>query len=499
MSYYLGLDNGGTNSKAAIFDSNGRQIALESAATPQMTSQPGFVEVDMEALWITNCRIIRRLLAHSGIPAKEISGVGLCGHGKGLYLWGKDDRPVRAGILSSDNRAWSRVAEWEKCGIASEAYEINAQKTLPCQPASLLAWLIEHEPETVGRTRWIFSCKDYVRFRLTGNAYFELSDCSGSGLMDLRRREYSDRLLDLYGIKRFSQALPPVCGSLDVCGGISSAAAERTGLCEGTPVIGGMFDIDACCLASGICDETDMCMIAGTWSINEYLSKTPVLRQNGVVNSLFCLPDYYLIEASSPTSAGNMEWIIRHLLQDICIGTDSVYETLNSWADEFRPEDDVPIFLPFLMGGNSGAPERSAFLGLNISHTRKHLVRAVYEGVTYSHRVHFDDLIAARGAGDGRIRLTGGAARSTVWAQMFADVMGMPVDVADSDETGVLGCCIAVAAALGHYSSLAAAAGNMTRVSCSFKPCLEAHDAYERKYQLFRRMADRLRPLWAEI
>ena len=116
MRYYLGLDNGGTNTKAALFTPDGTQVAVESVATAALTPAPGFVERDMEEMWRDNCAVIRGVLEKSGVRAEEIAGVGLCGHGKGLYLWGKDGKPARRGILSADNRAWRYPVEWRENG-----------------------------------------------------------------------------------------------------------------------------------------------------------------------------------------------------------------------------------------------------------------------------------------------------------------------------------------------------------------------------------------------
>ena len=116
MRYYLGLDNGGTSTKAALFDTEGRQIGVEAAATDAITPAPGFVERDMDDMWQDNCRVIRALLEKTGINSRKIAGIGLCGHGKGLYLWGKDEQPVRRGILSADNRAWKYQMDWRTDG-----------------------------------------------------------------------------------------------------------------------------------------------------------------------------------------------------------------------------------------------------------------------------------------------------------------------------------------------------------------------------------------------
>lgn len=503
MIYYLGLDNGGTNTKAALFTEDGVQAAVESVATEALTPAPGFVERDMEEMWQDNCGVVRRLLKRTGIDPRAVAGVGLCGHGKGLYLWGKDGKPVRRGILSADNRAWRYPMKWKEDGTEEAAFRLSCQHILSCQPVSLLAWLRDNEAGVLENTRWVFACKDYIRFRLTGRAQAEMTDYSGTGLMNLHTASLDPELLRLFGLEAAEGALPPLCRSLDVCGGVTAEAARATGLAEGTPVIGGMFDIDACALAVNVTDEENICMIAGTWSINEYLRKEPVTDGSVLMNSLFCLPEYYLIEESSPTSAGNNEWFIRQLLPEIAAAAKergrSVYDEMNHWAESFRPEDFVPIFLPFLTASNVDPRARAAFLGLNASHTRRHMLRAVYEGIAFSHRYHLEKLLESRSGRQGRIRLAGGAARSPVWTQMFADVMNMPVETVDASETGALGCAIAAAAAVGRCASLPNAAAHMCKISAAVHPRPDAAAVYEKKYRLYLRAIACLDGLWPDM
>ncbi len=496
--YYLGLDNGGTRTKAALFDVSGRQVGLASAGTAAITPAPGFVERDMEDMWQDNCKVIRSLLDKTGVDPASIAGVGLCGHGKGLYLWGKDGRPVRRGILSADNRAFRYEMDWRADGTEQAAFALSCQHVMACQPVALLAWLRDNEPGVLEEIRWVFSCKDYVRFRLTGEARAEITDFSGSGLMNLHTQRFDREILRLFGIEAVWDALPPLCGSLDIAGHITEDSAAATGLLAGTPVIGGMFDIDSCALAVNITDEENICMIAGTWSINEYIRREPVTDGRVQMNSLFCLPGYYLIEESSATSAGNNEWFIRQLLPEVAEAAEggSVYDVMNRWAEEFSPADFMPVFLPFLTASNVDPRARAAFIGLNASHTRKHMLRAVYEGIAFSHRWHLEKLLASRGSRSGRIRLAGGAALSPVWTQIFADVMGMPVETVAAQETGALGCAIAVAAALGDHASPAEAAAAMSKVSEPVFPRQEASVCYDRKYALYKTAIQCLDGLW---
>ncbi len=503
MRYYLGLDNGGTNTKAALFTAEGVQVAVESVGTVALTPAPGFVERDMDEMWHDNCTVICRLLERSGIDAKEIAGIGLCGHGKGLYLWGKDNRPVRRGILSSDNRAWRYPMDWKENGVEDAAFRLSCQHILACQPVSLLAWLRDNEPGALEETQWVFECKDYVRFRLTGRAAAEITDYSGSGLMNLHTASFDTELLKLFGLECLAEVLPPLCASSEICGKVTREAAEASGLAEGTPVIGGMFDIDACALAVNVTDSDNICMIAGTWSINEYIRREPVTDGSVLMNSLFCLPGYYLIEESSPTSAGNNEWFVRQLLPELKAAAEasgkSIYDEMNEWVGGIRPDEFVPVFLPFLTASNADPRARAAFIGLNVSHTRKHMLRAVYEGIAFSHRYHLEKLLASRGSRSGCIRLAGGAARSAVWTQMFADVMNMPVEAVSAAETGALGCAIAAAAGTGEYASLSEAAAHMCAVSSAVCPRPEAVAVYNKKYALYCRAIECLNGLWPDM
>ena len=503
MHYFIGLDNGGTATKAALFDRNGKEIGKAVVATASITPKPGFVERDMEEMWNANCAVISRVLKETGVDPRDVAGIGIAGHGKGLYLWGKDGKPARNGIISTDNRAWMYPKRWAEDGTEEKVFARTAQHILACQPVSLLAWLRDNEPESYSNIRWVFECKDYVRFRLTGEAKAEITDYSGANLMNLHTRNYDPDLLGLLGLEEIAEALPPLCRATEICGTVSEEAASRCGLLPGTPVIGGMFDINACAIAVGVTDPERICMIAGTWSINEYVRKEPVTDGSVLMNSLFCLPEYYLIEESSPTSAGNNEWFVRELLPEM--GTackeqgKSIYDVMNQWVDDIPPEEFVPVFLPFLMASNVHPNAKGSFIGLSLNHSRKHLARSVYEGIAFCHRMHLERLLHSRTTPPACIRLAGGAARSSVWAQIFADVMKLPVETVEANETGALGCAVAAAVATGEYPDLRTAVESMTAVSRRFEPDAARTEIYDGKYVLYCRTIECLDGLWTEM
>jgi L-xylulokinase len=499
MACFLGIDDGGTLVKAVLFDLDGSALASASRRLPLLVPEPGFCERDMDQLWELNVEVIRECLQRSGIDPGSIQGVACTGHGKGLYLWGKDQRPVGNGIVSTDGRAWAYPQRWAQDGTAARVFQRSCQSILACQPVALLAWLRDRRPELLPRVQWIFACKDYIRFRLTGQARAEVTDYSGSNFMNLAERGFDRELLAEFGLAELFPALPELAGSTELCGAVTAEAAARTGLRAGTPVAGGMFDIDACAVAMDVTDERNLCVIAGTWGINEYLSRRPVLDGSVLMNSLFCLPEYYLVEESSPTSAGNFEWFIDAFLgqekAEAAAAGRQVYDLINERAAQVPPDGQNIVFLPYLFGSNYDPTAKACLVGLESGHGRAEIVRAVFEGIAFTHRVHVDKLLAARDRPEA-VRLAGGAAKSAVWCQIFADVLDLPVEVVEAEELGTLGCAMAAAVATGAYPDLAAAARRMVRIRRRIQPDPRAAAIYRRKYALYRQVADALAPLW---
>jgi len=419
----------------------------------------------------------------------------------GLYLWGRDGRPARPGIVSTDSRAAGIVDAWNRDGTSKKAFEKTCQSVLACQPVSLLRWIKDNESGVLEKTRWIFEVKDYIRFRLTGEALAEVTDYSGSSLMNLREGRFDEELLQLFGIGGLGDRLPPLRGSTEACGRVSEEAARLTGLPAGLPAAGGMFDIDACAVAMDVLDDENVCVIAGTWSINEYPSRKPVLDGSIMMNSLFAVPGFFLVEECSPTSAGNNEWFTNLFLAEERREAEargiSVHELAGEMAAGVPADGQDIVFLPYIFGSQVDPRAKACFVGMEPTTTRAQVIRAVYEGIALGHRVHTDKLLASRSA-PRAIRLAGGAAKSPLWAQMFADVLNLPVETVDANELGTLGCAIAAAVASGFYADLKEAAKHMVRVGTRFEPSAREVAIYRRKYERHSAISAALAGQWGE-
>lgn len=499
MRYLMGIDNGGTFSKAAIFDEDGKQISVASVPTVTITPKPGYTERDMEELWEVNAQAIRNAIEKSGLDPKEIAGVSLTGHGKGLYMVDENGKPSYNGIVSTDSRAWKYIEKWSQDGTKEKVFEKSIQDILACQPVSLLAWFKDHHPEVLQKTKYIFAVKDYIRFMLTGEAYAEYTDFSGANLVNLHTLAYDKELLGYFGLEEIYDKLPPLRYASDVCGTVTKEVSEKTLLPEGIPVAAGMFDVNACGIASALSDEDQMCMIAGTWSINEFIAKEPVTNGTVSLNSMFCIPGYFLVEESSPTSAGNMEWFIRNLMSyekaEAKEQGGSVYDITNEWVASIEPQDNNVIFLPFLNGSNEDPTAKGTFIGLSAYHSKKHMLRAVYEGIVFSHLTHVKKLLRNREVPKS-IRLAGGAANSDVWVQIFADALQIPVDVIEDKELGAQGCAMAAGIAAGIYEDYPDAIARTVNITKTVEPRPEYKAIYEEKYANYRKVIESLSGAW---
>ncbi len=498
MRYLLGLDNGGTSSKAVLFDQTGRAVASASRMTPMETPRVGHTERDMELLWQANCEVIRETIAASGVDAADIAGVSFSGHGKGLYLWGADEKPAHPGIVSTDSRAYKIVEDWYRDGTAQRAFPLTCQSVLASQPVALIKWFQQNQPEVLERTKWIFGVKDYVRYRMTGEAFAEITDISGSSLVNLATAAYDGEILKLFGLEEIRDKLPPTVYSSQFCGKVTASCAAATGLGAGTPVAAGLFDIDACAIGMNVVDDTYLAVIAGTWSINEYVSKKPVMDGSVKMNSLYCLPDMYLVEECSPTSASNQEWFVKSFLKEAAGGR-KLYQVADEMVESVGADEANILFLPYLYGGSDDPRAGAAFVNVSAAHTRSHMLRAVYEGIVFGHRLHIERLLKSRDRAPRAIRLAGGVTNAPMWVQMFADILGMDVETIEVKELGALGAAMTAAVAAGLYPDLASAAGAMVKVSRTYRPNPALREIYDRKYRGFVAVVDALAPVWGRL
>jgi L-xylulokinase len=500
--YLLGLDNGSTVCKAALFDLHGRELHTASRRIDTLHTRPGWTERDMGMVWRETAGVIRDLIAGAGFKAGDIAGVGCTGHGNGAYLLDKNRQPLRHAIQSLDTRAASLLDEWQADDIPARAFPQIWQNFYAGQVPLLLAWLKRHEPETYAQIGSVLLCKDYINTCLTGERATDYTDMGTTGLLRVPEKTYSPNLLALYGIPEMYDALPRLHDSADVIGTVTAQAAAVTGLAPGTPVIAGMIDIDAGAIGVGANRSRQACVIVGSWSINEVIADEPVVSRDLFLTAPFADPGRWLIVEASTAGAANLDWFVQHFCTEEQREAErrglSVFDVCGEAVAAIPISDPVPVFHPFLYGSNVQADARAGLYGLAGWHTRAHVLRALYEGVVFSHLMHVERLRRA-GAGFDGVRLTGGGARSAVWSQMFADVLDVPVGVADSFESGTRGAALAAGIGVGVYAGYAEASEQAVSILRIHEPDAASHSLYRERYAHYCEIETAMRTPWRSL
>ena len=494
----LGIDSGLTVTKAVVFDATGQPLAIARRRLPQLMPQPRHVERDMDALWSATAEAIAEALQTSG-RAADIAAVAATAHGDGLYLLDAACRPLGPGILSLDSRAGDVAATWATDGTAAAALLLSGQVPHASAPATLLAWLRANDPARFARIAHILSCKDWLRFCLSGTIGTDLTEASTS-FTNVKTQAYDAEILLLYGLSALAPALPPAALPDQVIGHITETAARLTGLGAGTPVVAGLHDVTASALGAGGYGPGRVAIVAGTYSINETVSNTPKTDPRWFCRNGLRLGEWNNM-AISPASAANYDWVL-----DTFCGTDRVRAETEGTSIHalLRPEIEAALarpstvfFHPYLYGSPHGPQASGSFTGLHGWHDRGDALRAVIEGIAFTHRVHVDALRDGFAITDGW--LTGGISRSPLFAQIFADALALPLSVSQTEEAAAWGAALCAGAGVGLYAAATADPRDLTTLARRYIPNPETSANLQTRYALHCAIAESLTPLWPQI
>ncbi|MEI4472957.1 FGGY-family carbohydrate kinase [Frigidibacter sp. MR17.24] len=495
----IGIDAGGTMTKAALFDLQGRELACARRKNVMEFPAPGHTERDPDRMWQAAAAAIQEVLEISGTAPGDVVAISCAGYGSGLYLVDAEGAVVRPGIVSTDSRGMGLVTEWYRSGLAHRIEPMIQQRIWPGQSLVLLAWLQREEPQVMARADRVLFCKDFLRLRLCGDRSTDPTDGGIAGLIDVTTGQYSTEALRLAGLEGWIPKLPRIGPAEEIVGRVTAEAAAQTGLLEGTPVVRGVVDVTAAALASGVTEARQMSIVAGTFSINSTLHAEPRLSLAPFLQMPFPLGGYLATEGAA-TSASNLEWLVKNILTQG--GTppaglaNDIYETVNTAVSRRVGHPREALFFPYLFGGPEGAP--AGLLGMTADYDFDDIMLAVFEGIVFAHKVDIDRLLSGNDAARPRvIRLAGGAARSEIWSGMFADILGLPVEVPEASELGALGVAICAARGIGAYSTLNAAIKAMARVSRRHEVQRARGAPHRAKYDRYLAVSHALAGAWA--
>ena len=476
---FLGIDNGLTRIKTAIYSTDGNLLRSAYSPTRVTMEKGGKSEINMHEQWNGTISAIRSLFEDDQFSPNDIQCIGVSGFGNGLFALNAQGEVFQPAISSMDYRAEESlkalpIAEKE------ELTRLSLQKTWTGQTASILYWLKQHQPEVYASISTVFFCKDWIRYCLTGEISSDITDISASGLYNVRTKKYDDVIFNLLNISDIKNALPQIRSAYDIAGTLSKETALITGLVAGTPVISGAFDVASNALGSGLSEAGQFCTIMGTWNIGIGISDQPVQPEHIRQTILYADPQKYALVDSSATSTANLEWFLGNILhkpQNYTLFDQSIADTAQ--------ENEI-IFTPFINCGLGSDNPGCSIHNLRNYHEDTDVLRAIAEGILFAHRYHIEN-IQQEGLKLDSICVTGGGSKNPNWCQMLADILQTEVILPQSEETGILGNCILAATGIGCYANIDESIRAMTKIRHQFTPNANKHDYYKQKYEIFKK------------
>ena len=494
-SYLLGIDASTTATKALLIDHTGKVVAVAATEYGFDTPHPLWSEQDPALWWYAAVQSIRQLLAQTGIDAAEIAAVGLTGQMHGLTLLDENEAVLRPAILWNDQRTAAQCDQIRSALGKAELVRITGNDALTGFTAPKILWVREHEPEIFARAHSFLLPKDYLRLRLTGLQATDRADGSGTLLMDLQRRDWSEQVLGALNLP--AGFVPKSYEGTEVTGAISAVAAEATGLREGTPVVAGGGDQAAGAVGVGAVEEGIVSLALGTSGVVFATVNRPFFEPEGRLHA-FChsVPGRWHLMGVMLAAAGSLRWYRDTLAPGVA------YDDLLAPAGEIAPGSEGLIFLPYLTGERTPHPDplaRGAFVGLTVRHTKPHLTRALLEGVAFGLRDSFELM---KGVGLGKalqVRVSGGGARSPLWRQILADVLGAELVTVNTTEGAAFGAALLAGVGVGIWPDVDAACATAIHVTGSTSPrAADAHQ-YDKVYRAYTALYPALKANFAQL
>jgi xylulokinase len=494
MALVLGIDVSTTATKAILIDRAGAVRGIGSADYAVSMPQPLWSEQDPAAWWTAAQAAIRGALAAAGASGDDVAAVGLTGQMHGAVLLDAGGAVLRPAILWNDQRTAAECDEIRTAVGPERLIAITGNDAITGFTAPKLLWVRRHEPETWSHVAHVVLPKDYLRYRLTGEFAMDKADGSGTLLFDLAARTWSPEILGALGLD--PAWFPPTLEGPEVTGSVTRAAARATGLREGTPVVAGGGDQAANAVGVGVVAEGTVALSLGTSGVIFATTHAPLHEPRGRVHA-FChaVPGRWHLMSVMLSAGGSLRWFRDALAPGEAFGA------LAASAEGVDAAADGLFFLPYLTGERSPHPDpfaRGAFVGLSLQHDRRHMTRAVLEGVAFGLRDGLDLMLEAGMPRPREIRASGGGLASPVWRQILADILGAELVTTATTEGAAFGAAILAVVGAGWFPDVPVAVAEIVRTRPAAAPGA-GRAAYAAAHADYRELYPALAPSFRRI
>lgn len=505
MAYLLGIDIGTSGAKTILCDDGGRVAAEATAEYPVYAPRPGWSEQDPADWWRGAVKSVRQALAKAGVKGSRVVGIGLSGQMHGSVFLDRNGGVIRKALLWNDQRTGKECGEIvERAGGAAPLLKMVANPAFTGFTAPKILWLRNNEKRNFDKVRKVLLPKDYIRFRLTGEYASEVSDASGTLLLDVARRAWSRELMAKLQLDM--DILPPVFESAVVSGAVGAAAAKELGVSAGTPVAGGGGDQAMGAVGNGIVKKGVVSAMMGTSGVVFAYTDRMETEPRGRIHT-FChaVPGAWHMMSCMLSAGGMLQWFRNVLCADEVARARKMkvdpYELLTAAAAAAPLGCEGLYCLPYLTGERTPHADpyaRGCFIGLTPRHDKAMMTRAAIEGITFGMRDSLD-LMRGMGVKASEIRLSGGGAKSAFWAQLQADVYGVDCCFTNSTAGSAYGAMIMGGVGAGVWKSVPQACDATIKIVRRVKRNPGRVREYDRVYKLFGGLYESLKGNFRDI
>ena len=511
MSYLLGIDIGTSGTKTLVCDQEGKVLATAMAPHPISTPKPGWSEQNPLDWWQAVCTATKAVLKKAGLGGGEIKAIGLSGQMHGSVFLADGSKPLRPALLWNDQRTAQQCAEITAlAGGREKLIAMVANPALTGFTAPKILWVRQHEPRIYARTKKILLPKDYIRFCMTGEYATEVSDASGTLLLDVVNRKWSDKLLSLLQIDK--TLLPRLYESPEITGVLHQQAAGAMGLSAGIPVVGGAGDQAAGAVGNGIVASGIVSATLGTSGVVFAHADKPTRDPQGRVHTMcHAVPGQWCVFGCMLSAGGSFQWFKNEmgfleveaakLMSQRRKNTVEAYDLLVEEAAEAPAGCEGLFFLPYLTGERCPHPDpsaRGAWIGITPRTTRDMMIRALLEGVTFGMRDAIE-IMDEMGIAIRQVRASGGGAKSDFWRQLQADIYRKEIVLTNSSEGPAYGVALLAGVGTGVFKNVAQACQSAITPTLKIKPAKKTVALYDRHYAVYRKLYGDLKGRFAEI
>lgn len=505
MSIYLGIDIGTSGTKTLAVREDGKILASATEEYPLSTPQPGWSEQEPAHWWQATVDSVQKVLKKAKAKPADVKGIGLSGQMHGSVFLNRQHEVIRPALLWNDQRTKKECTEIEELAGGRKALiKLVANPALTGFTAPKILWLRNNEPKNFDKTVKVLLPKDYIRFRLTGEFATEVSDASGTLLLDVSKRKWSSALLGKLDLA--ADLLPEVYESEEVSGKVTKEVAELLGVPPGTPVVGGGGDQAASAIGNGIVRKGVVSATMGTSGVVFAHSDEMQVDPDGRAHT-FChaVRGKWHVMGCVLSAGGSLQWYRNQLGQSevaaaVPLGVDP-YELITAQAAKAPVGSEGLIFLPYLTGERTPHADpdaKGAWVGLTLRHTRSHLARAVIEGATFAMRDSLE-IIEGMNIPVKEIRVSGGGARSKFWRQTQADIYGQKVSVTNSSEGPAFGVALLAMAGTKAYGDVVEACKATIKVVDSTETNAKHRKRYDEVYPVYQKLYRSLKDDFATL